>query len=386
MESSSENKDLLNEVLRGRIPVDDPCFLEWLEQSEENRQRYEDEIALMAHEVVLGRELDVEALWTKVDQGIRNREKPKKKYKLRVLRYAAAIVLPLLLVSGYFLGYRIFDNKTVEGIQETRITPGAHVAMLTLSNGEQVDLNERQSSLLEVNGTQIALQEKGKVVYEQQDRQTDKELFNTIQVPVKGEYSVTLSDGTKVWIAAASKLKFPVNFVGDRREVYLEGEAFFDVAPNKEKPFIVICDNFSVKALGTSFNVMNYADEKEAQATLSTGKIEVATGYGKQILVPGQQVSISEKEMAVREVNLLPYVSWMQDRFYFFNEELQVIMRKIARWYGVEVKYSNPEIMTYHFTGNIPKYKEIDKVFELLGLTTEVDFKVEGNTIIVSDR
>ena len=382
MEFSDVHKDLLDQALRGRIAFNDPRFLEWLEESAQNRQRYEKEIAQMANEILIERELNTEILWKKIDGQINS--KRRNRLKQRVLKYVAAIILPILMVGGYLFSRYTNDDKIPE--MARLISPGGKMATLTLSTGKQINLKEVQTSLEEIDGPQIGLQTEGEIVYEQQNQGKDEVIFNTIEIPIKGEYCITLADGTQVWLASASKLKFPVNFVGDKREVYLEGEAFFEVSPNKEKPFIVACGNFSVKALGTSFNIMNYSDETCAQATLSTGKVEVSMKDRKQLLEPGQQVVIQGDRLYVREVNLIPYTSWMNDRFYFANEELQVIMRKIARWYGVEIVYETSKIKEYHFTGNIPKYSEIDKVFELLGLTTNVKFQIQGNTIVISDR
>lgn len=382
MEFSNMHMDLLDEALRGRIAFNDPRFLEWLEESERNRQRYEEEIAQLANEIHIGKELNTEILWKKIDEKVN--DKRKKRFRLHVLKFVAAIVFPILVVVGYLFGRYVEEDKIPK--MTYFISPGSKMATLTLSTGEQINLKETLTSLEEIDGTQIGLQTGGKIVYVQQDQQQNEAIFNIIDVPVKGEYCITLVDGTRVWLASASKLKFPVNFVGDKREVYLEGEAFFEVSPNKEKPFIVICSNFSVKALGTSFNVMSYPDERCAQATLNTGKVEVAVKAWKQILNPGQQAVIQCDSVFIRDVNLIPYTSWMNDRFYFLNEELQVIMRKIARWYGAEIVYTSSEIKKYHFTGNIPKYSEIDKVFELLGLTTNVKFQIQGDTIMISDR
>lgn len=356
MELSEERTDLLHEVLRRRVSPDDPRFLAWLEASGEHQERYEREMARLAKEIWVARELDTKVLWGRVDKRIDTLTRSGKRFRIQVLKYAAAVVLPLLALGVY-----VFSDGGKEeipySIPVAGITPGGSNVILTLSDGKEIDLSGTFSPLQEINGTEITLQEQGQIVYEPREQQAAAVLFNTIQVPVKGEYGITLADGTKVWIAADSKLTFPVSFTGDKREIYLDGEAFFDVAPDKKKPFIVVCGNFSVRALGTSFNIMNYSNEESAQATLSTGKVEVTLKGDRQVLLPGQQAVISGDKMSVREVNLTPYISWMKDRFYFANEELQVILRKVARWYGVEVVYGTPEIMTHHFTGNIPKYK-----------------------------
>lgn len=251
MEFSDVHKDLLDQALRGRIAFNDPRFLEWLEESAQNRQRYEKEIAQMANEILIERELNTEILWKKIDGQINS--KRRNRLKQRVLKYVAAIILPILMVGGYLFSRYTNDDKIPE--MARLISPGGKMATLTLSTGKQINLKEVQTSLEEIDGTQIGLQTEGEIVYEQQNQGKDEVIFNTIEIPIKGEYCITLADGTQVWLASASKLKFPVNFVGDKREVYLEGEAFFEVSPNKEKPFIVACGNFSVKAIG---NIVQY--------------------------------------------------------------------------------------------------------------------------------
>lgn len=187
-----------------------------------------------------------------------------------------------------------------------------------------------------------------------------------------------------MWLAATSRLKYPVNFVGTSREVYLEGEAFFDVARDTSKPFIVNCATFSVKALGTSFDVSCYNDDEFGLATLASGKIEVALGDQKKILSPGEQALIKEQSLSVKEVNILPYTSWMEDRLYFFNEKLESIMKRMARWYGIEVCYADLGIRELHFTGNVPKYTDIEKVFDILEFATHLDFSLEKGKVLIS--
>ena len=178
-------------------------------------------------------------------------------------------------------------------------------------------------------------------------------------------------------------MKYPVAFNGDTREIYLEGEAFFDVAKNPDKPFIVKTKDFSVKALGTSFNVMNYLDEIFSHATLKTGKIEVTTQEQNFVLEPGEQVYYKDHQASVRKVNVEVYTAWMGNTFKFDKENIDVILRKIARWYDVHIFYMNEGLKNYHFKGTLPKYTNIQDVLRLLEQTTDIKFEIKGNTVIV---
>lgn len=379
MEDRLENMDLLNEVLRGRMSHGDKRFVKWLETTQENRERYEAELACLTKEAKVGRELDVETLWKNVQHDL-----ARSRWNVMWwLRYAAILVVPLGVALYFFMQGEPVSGDSPLG----KVVQARNEVVLVLSDGSEVQLNHVDTALREMNGMEIVLMEEGGLVYQSDDARGDTTLYNVIRVPVTGEYTITLSDGTQVWLASASRLKYPINFTGDCREVCLEeGEAFFSVSPDREKPFIVTCGSFSVKALGTSFNIMRYCDEDHAEATLNTGSVEVFTQSMHQILRPGQQAMIRGDHIGVREVSLTPYVSWMNDRFYFSNERLDVIMRKVARWYGIDVQYKDEAAKEYHFTGNLPKYNEIARVFELLGLTTDVNFKVQDNTVIVSSK
>ena len=172
-------------------------------------------------------------------------------------------------------------------------------------------------------------------------------------------------------------------FNGKTREVYLEGEAFFEVAKNPDKPFIVKTKDFSVRALGTSFNVMNYADDDFSHATLKTGKVEVTANKQKMLLEPGEQAFYKDHLASVKKVDVDVYTAWMGDVFKFDKENIDVILRKIARWYDVHIFYMNESVKNYHFKGTLPKYTNLSDVLGLLEQTTDIKFQIKGNTVVV---
>ena len=301
----------------------------------------------------------------------------------RWIQVCAASVTILFCVgmAWYFIGNDIHNENASSSVVEY----GRSKAMLFLATGEVIELESIRDTIhARVEGESFVNDGK-KLVYSDTTRVKEVE-WHTLQVPRGGEFVLCLADGTVVTLNADSKIHYPDHFTGKERQVSLEGEAFFDVARDTTKPFIVKCDDFSVKALGTSFDVSCYDDDEYALATLASGKIEVTLGEEKRILTPGEQAMIREKTLVVKEVNILPYTSWMEDRLYFFNEKLESIMKRISRWYGMEVCYAHPGIQELHFTGNVPKYTDIKKVFDMLEFATHLDFSLEKGKVVISQK
>jgi ferric-dicitrate binding protein FerR (iron transport regulator) len=191
-----------------------------------------------------------------------------------------------------------------------------------------------------------------------------------------------LPDGSKVWLNSASSLRFPAFFSGNTREVELNGEAFFDVAKNPDMPFKVVTKDQIVEVLGTQFNINSYSDEESFKTTLIEGSVKVIYKDRVILLNPGQQFQPSLKSSKVIEANTEEVTAWKDGYFLFKDEDIQSIMRKISRWYNVEVSYSG-EIPDVGFGGNISRSKGIDEVLNVLQLTDAVHFKVEGRRITV---
>ncbi len=358
---------------------------EWLEVSEVNKQLFEqlqDERQL-ARKVDIYRSIDKQAAFKEFLEGKKRIEDARKRNRvIKMLKYAAVLILPLLAGSVYVWN-SAFTSKEKAQLTEV-ITCGETKAVLRLSDGNAIALSKENIVLSEQNGTMISTKEHGGLVYQNNvGKQGPELIYNILEVPSNGEFFMQLADGSKVWLGACSKLKYPVAFNGDTREIYLEGEAFFDVAKNPDKPFIVKTKDFLVKALGTSFNVMNYSDESFSHTTLKTGKIEVTTQEQKLVLEPGEQVYYKDHQASVRNVDVEIYTAWMGNTFKFDKENIDVILRKIARWYDVHIFYMNESLKNYHFKGTLPKYTDIQDVLGLLEQTTDIKFEIKGNTVIV---
>jgi hypothetical protein len=266
------------------------------------------------------------------------------------------------------------------------VVPGFNKATLTLSDGSNIDLNDsKNGTLSKQGGVSVGKLGDGKLVYDINGAKTKKAavLYNTITTPRGGQYQVVLSDGTKVWLNAASSLKFPAIFTGNERNVELSGEAYFEVAKNKDKPFKVAVNNMNIEVLGTHFNVNAYNDENAIKTTLLEGSVKLKTGNQQAYLKPGQQATLGQQQMFnIRPVNTEDAVAWKNGYFVFNNENIQSIMKKISRWYDVEVVYEG-KVDERDFGGTASRFGSVTEVLKLLELTGTVHFKMEGRRITV---
>lgn len=269
------------------------------------------------------------------------------------------------------------------------ILPGGNKAVLTLADGSHITLDSGGMRGVATQGNIIADKSKdGGLVYRivKDDRaaKNGKPIYNTISTPVSGQYQVVLSDDTRVWLNAKSSIKFPIAFVGNERSVEVKGEAYFEVAQDKKRPFKVYSGNQLVEVLGTHFNVNAYNDEAEIKTTLLEGVVKISSGRQDKVLKPGQQSRLSGKtgEMHVVKVDIEEAISWKNGYFIFDNEDIHSVMRKIARWYDVEVVYANGQI-SENFGGTVSKFENVSQVLKILETTGTIHFKIEGRRIIV---
>jgi ferric-dicitrate binding protein FerR (iron transport regulator) len=207
--------------------------------------------------------------------------------------------------------------------------------------------------------------------------------MNTIQTPRGGQYQVILPDGTKVWLNAASSLAYPTAFTGADRAVKLNGEAYFEVADNKDKPFKVMAGNMEINVLGTHFNVMAYEDENAIKTTLLEGSVKVTNGKISHLLKPGQEGRVDRQSGAFRllEADANEAVAWKNGVFQFGGASIESVMREIVRWYDVDVEYQGRT--NEHFRGTISRSVNASEVFKMLELTGAVHFTIDKKKIIV---
>jgi ferric-dicitrate binding protein FerR (iron transport regulator) len=297
---------------------------------------------------------------------------------------AAAVVVGLLIVfSGQFFKQDQPSQQAAASQKNNRILPGRNQAVLTLSDGRKIALNDGISGHLATEeNVEIKKVGNGQVQYAiKGDLQSRQPQYNTISTPRGGEYSIILPDGTKVWLNAQSSLTYPVYFSGKERVVKIQGEAYFEVAKNKAMPFKVLSDAVEVKVLGTHFNVMAYPDELSVQTTLLEGSVSI----NNRLLKPGQQAQTVKANSltSIGNVNTDDVIAWKNGRFSFRNEDIQSIMKKISRWYDVDVEFKDKNILNKNFGGSFSRFDNVSEMLHVMELTGVIHFKIEGRRIVV---
>ncbi len=307
----------------------------------------------------------------------------KRRIRMRVLRWLSvwmAAVCVLSLGSFYMLNslQKEMPLETVSGVW------GERQAQLILSSGESVVLNGNDCQLTEANGMTIFIDTNGAVNYAVSGEEQTELLYNTVITPLGGEYSIVLADGTRVWLNAGTEFRYPVSFTENRREVYLSGEAYFEVRQDKNKPFVVWTGEVQIEVLGTAFNVNSYNSDR-VEAVLVEGSVNVSNVTDKINLRPGQRGTVlkSEREIRVDEVDVYVYTAWKDGNFVFENQTLENIMEQLSRWYDVDVFYTREAARQECLSGEMTRYREIRSLLYYFEQISEVRFEIKGRTIVV---
>ena len=341
-----------------------------------------------AYQVCMNKDFD----WDKENEFARlERDIYERKSRRMTLRWAVAA--SVILLVGLFVGRTINGVRDMHEEQELAknvMQPGTSKAILMMADGKEVVLEQGQNLNILLNErVRVATSSRG-IVYEEHGKGVVTEEYNKLTTPIGGEYSLVLSDGTKVFLNADSELKYPVEFSDGKRIVDLKGEAYFEVHKDSLRPFVVRMNGAEVTVLGTSFNVNTYGDDGQIYTTLVNGSVRVSSVKNGQaeVLKPGMQsvMDVQSGQLTVREVDVEPYVAWREGRFVFRAMTLDLIMRQLQRWYDFEVFYQNPELKDYEFRGVIKRDMDLDKVLSVIKVTTNVDFEVKGKVITIIKR
>ena len=305
--------------------------------------------------------------------------------RIRIVRWVAVVAAVWVLALGVTLWMTFGKKENVAPLPvASKIIPaGEKKATLTLADGTEVHVEEITAQVLQEKGMKIEYRN-GEIVYHKSEEKTTEVVYNKLEVPRGGECMIKLDDGTKVWVNAETKLKYPVAFVGDRREVVLDGEAFFDVAKN-EKPFIVKTSFGDVRVLGTAFGISAYASEPESYTTLVRGKVSVEReGIKPVVILPGEQVVTSKDgKMIKQQVDVEEFVGWKDGIYVFKEKSLGEIMKTLERWYNISVDFQDKSLVDLPFTGNLKRYDDINVFFDALTRTGDMKYRVEGNQVIL---
>lgn len=307
-------------------------------------------------------------------------------------RVAVAASIAVLLGTGIFYFTKPKEQIPQVAEKPQEIAPGGNRGILTLSNGKQIvlaDISAKDTIAKEGEEDEVTIKmgANGVITYiinpNTVASKADANLFNTLSTPIGGQYNIVLADGTKVYLNAVSSIKYPTQFNGDQRIVELDGEAYFEVAKNKSKPFIVKSGDQDIEVLGTHFNVHAYDNESVVKTTLLEGSVAVNYKNQKAILKPGQQSNVSDKfnKIAIKQVDTEAAIAWKNGRFKFDNADLKTVMRQLERWYGIKVEYRG-DVSDVRFNGGTFMNKNLSEVLKVLELSN-IKFKVEGKTIIV---
>jgi len=328
------------------------------------------------------------------DQTTEN-ERPARVRPLWVFRLVAAS-FALLLVYG---GYEWWNKKgkieervpVMASIYGQDVPAGGNKATLTLADGQTVDLAKVTTENLIGQAGVTINKSIGEISYDKAGEGPGQAAYNVLKTPLGGQYKVVLPDGSRAWLNAGSSLKYPTLFSGDQRDVEMSGEIYFEIEPDKKKPFHVkVLDKYQggkdmeITVLGTHFNVSSYGDEPTMETTLLEGSVKVEKGDVTKILKPGQQASVAggkPREIAVNMVDTESVVSWKEGRFEF-NGNIKQIMRQISRWYDLDVVYAgNVEKMA--FVGTISRKNNVSEVLKMLEMTGGIQFRIEDRKILV---
>lgn len=385
MSYKDDDIEFANRLLTRREELNDEEVTAWLKEK--------DHVELLDEIAAIRQKLSGQSYGENDEEEFLHLEKNIYEQKSRRMTLRWSIAASIILLVGLFVGRTINGVRDMHEEQELAknvMQPGTLKAVLMMADGKEVVLEQGQNLNILLNErVRVATSNRG-IVYEEHGKGVVTEEYNKLTTPIGGEYSLVLSDGTKVFLNADSELKYPVEFSDGKRIVDLKGEAYFEVHKDSLRPFVVRMNGSEVTVLGTSFNVNTYGDDGQIYTTLVNGAVRVSSVKNGQaeVLKPGMQsvMDVQSGQLTVREVDVEPYVAWREGRFVFRAMTLDLIMRQLQRWYDFEVFYQNPELKDYEFRGVIKRDMDLDKVLSVIKVTTNVDFEVKGKVITIIKR
>lgn len=385
--------------------LDDPFFIEWVKRpvpeteafwqawkagGPENLKAFQ-EAELQLRTILSAVRIEPEEgdqfeVWQQIDHSVHERTKVVHIRRFKYWLSAAAVILFLGFGTWFLMNNKDDSTEIVQQKTEDDILPGGNKAVLTLADGTRVILDATDTGAIsEQGGVTVIKLDDGELSYQKNKSANEAVVYNTISTPRGGQYQLTLSDGTKVWLNAESSLRYPTAFTGSDRKVELTGEGYFEVAHNAEKPFKVEAGGMDVKVLGTSFNINAYVDENVSKATLIQGFVAVKSKLGESfVLQPGNQAVLQRSNnyfTKIELVNIEQVMAWKNGYFSFQNASLRDIMRQLSRWYDIEIEYEGV-IAPKKYRGIVPRDSNLEDVLRILE-ESNVHFRVEGRVLKV---
>lgn len=314
---------------------------------------------------------------------------PVKTRPLRTWLSAAAAIAITVGACLYFFYQPAKELPTVTASVAGDVLPGSDKAVLTLADGTRLSLSQLENGTLAQQGN-VAIRKTtdGELIYDAKEGTGEAgSLYNMVATPRAGQYHLVLADGSEVWLNAASSIKYPTSFDEHQRIVEVTGEAYFEVKHNAAKPFKVVTPKQTVEVLGTHFNINAYADEGAVTTTLLEGSVRVSGQAAKRtvVLKPGQQSTLTPaNQLAVSAADIESVMDWKQGDFVFKDQSLDEIMRKVTRWYDVEVAFDSERGKELTFSGVVSRQRKLSAVFKMLERTGTVRFAIQGNRVTVT--
>ena len=386
MKEAFEIARIIQKSLKGKLSESEEKLLsDWRKVSDENEHAFQRMISEDFYTVGMEK---LETYDYRVAYGRFLQKKYQRRRKRRFLismARVAAVALPFVMAVVLYVGLNREEEQTLRPSLVSNILPGTSKAVLTLANGQMIPLGkETTDSTIITDGTQISASGSG-ITYAD-GGESEAVVYNKLDIPRGGEFCLTLSDGTRVWLNSETSIQYPVVFGTKERRVFIQGEAYFEVAKDAKKPFTVQFMSSSVTVLGTSFNIRAYPEEKQSQTTLAEGSVRIYSPGSSMLLKPGEQAEVKalSGEMVKKEVDVKTFTSWKNGRFVFEQEPLENIMRTLERWYDIRVIFRDEGAKRISLSGNLKRYGDFSQVMNMLQMTGDVRFELHGNDVYIT--
>ena len=386
MKEAFEIARIIQKSLKGKLSESEEKLLsDWRKVSEENEHAFQRMISEDFYTVGMEK---LETYDYRVAYGRFLQKKYQRRRKRRFLismARVAAVALPFVMAVVLYVGLNREEEQTLRPSLASNILPGTSKAVLTLANGQMIPLGkETTDSTIITDGTQISASGSG-ITYVG-GGESDAVVYNKLEIPRGGEFCLTLSDGTRAWLNSETSIQYPVVFGTKERRVFIQGEAYFEVAKDAKKPFTVQFMSSSVTVFGTSFNIRAYPEEKQSQTTLAEGSVRIYSPGSSMLLKPGEQAEVNalSGEMVKKEVEVKTFTSWKDGRFVFEQEPLENIMRTLERWYDIRVIFRDEGAKRISLSGNLKRYGDFSQVMNMLQMTGDVRFELHGNDVYIT--
>ena len=327
--------------------------------------------------------IDLQKSWQRLDSSLVGRSR-KGRWLFWTVGSVIAASVALLLMFVFPFTRQVEQPETL--VSQVGITPGGVKAILQSEDGKMIDLTSSTSSRIVTSDGLVLVNDSLKGLrFDQSKLENQPMKYHTLAVPVGGEYHFTLADGTRVWVNSASEVRFPNCFSGKKREIYVKGEVYLEVARDEKHPFVVHAGENEVRVLGTRFNLTAYPDEQEVITTLVEGSVEFWNDQSSIRLKPGEQ-SVLDREtnnLEKQKVDVSIYTSWVSGTYEYERMPLSDITRQLSRWYDVQFVYETTEFSNHPFTGVVKRDQSLEEVLSIIEKTTNIKFKISGRTIII---